>query len=271
MAAVSQTLIEFGRDFRWGPTPGVEQITTPRYQITLVPDFPVPGPNNASWIRCPAEEVDDMVREVHAIVAPRNLALMWVLDPGTQPVDLADRLSLHGILADPHGEESVVMVLPSETQVDAPAINGLAIQDALADLAAFKASDDVGAEAFIGVPFGENTVPPGALERRLADIRLAGNRRVLLATIDGEPAGSASITLYPPRGAMINGGSVRPRFRGRGVYRALVAARLEIARREGVAGLAVWAGAMSAPTLARLGFQPVSWRRFYLDMSTAVP
>lgn len=163
------------------------------------------------------------------------------------------------------------MVLPAETLIDVPDIPGLAIQDALADLASFKASDDVGAEAFNGVPFGENEVPPGALERRLADTRLAGNRRVLLATIDGESAGSASITLYPPRGAMINGGSVRPRFRGRGVYRALVAARLEIARREGAAGLAVWAGPMSAPTLSRLGFQPVSWRRFYLDTSTAVP
>src|ERR1700730_3418445 len=118
MAAVSQTLIDFGRDSRWGRAPGVEQITTPRYQITLVPDFPIPGPNNVSWIRCPGDETDDMVREVHAKVAPRNLALMWVLDPGTQPADLADRLSFHGILADPHGEESAGMVVPWETAID---------------------------------------------------------------------------------------------------------------------------------------------------------
>jgi GNAT superfamily N-acetyltransferase len=77
------------------------------------------------------------------------------------------------------------------------------------------------------------------------------------------------MTLFPPRGATINGGSVRPKFRGRGVYRALVAARLEIARRAGVEGLCVWGGEMSGPILARLGFEKVGWRRFYVDTSTA--
>ena len=62
---------------------------------------------------------------------------------------------------------------------------------------------------------------------------------------------------------------MRPKFRGRGVYRALVAARLDIARRAGVAGLAVWGGDMSAPILAKLSFEKVGWRRFYRDTSTA--
>jgi GNAT superfamily N-acetyltransferase len=68
---------------------------------------------------------------------------------------------------------------------------------------------------------------------------------------------------------MITGGAVRPEFRGRGIYRAMVAARLEIARRAGVAGLAVWGAEMSAPILDRLGFEKVGWRRFYPDRSTA--
>src|SRR5204863_506058 len=76
------------------------------------------------------------------------------------------------------------------------------------------------------------------------------------------------MTLFPPLGAIINGGAVRPKFSGRGVYRALLAARLRIAREAGVAGLAVWGGEMSAPFLSGLGFQTVGWRRFYLDEST---
>jgi hypothetical protein len=50
----------------------------------------------------------------------------------------------------------------------------------------------------------------------------------------------------------------------------MVAARLRIARDAGVeGGVTVWGGHMSAPILARLGFEKVGWRRFYLDVSTA--
>jgi len=108
----------------------------------------------------------------------------------------------------------------------------------------------------------------GAQERRRANQLAAGNRRVVLATIDGEPAGSAGLTLFPPAGAIINGGAVRQKFRGLGVYRALVAERMRMAREAGVAGLAVWGGPMSAPILSRLGFEKVGWRKFYLDTST---
>jgi GNAT superfamily N-acetyltransferase len=102
-------------------------------------------------------------------------------------------------------------------------------------------------------------------ERRRLNLRAAGHRHLLLATLDGEPAGAGSIGLFPPGGATVNGGSVRPKFRGRGIYRALVAARLQIARNGGVDGLCVWGGHMSAPILAKMGFETVGWRRFYLD------
>jgi len=58
---------------------------------------------------------------------------------------------------------------------------------------------------------------------------------------------------------------VLEKFRGRGVYRAMVAARLEMAREAGVPGVSVWGGPMSRPILTRLGFEQVGWRRFYLD------
>jgi GNAT superfamily N-acetyltransferase len=78
------------------------------------------------------------------------------------------------------------------------------------------------------------------------------------------------VSLFPPTAAIINGGAVRPKFRGRGIYRALVAARLNMAREAGVeGGLVVWGGDMSAPILTRLGFEPVGSRKFYVDTSTA--
>ena len=230
-----------------------------------MPDFPIPGPNHVSWVRCRPDEADAVIREALDAAAARGLPVSWILDPDTEPPDFGDRLRAHGYVPEPGDEESKVMVLLAEAKLEMPAVEGLAIRDALADLEAFTLSEQVAEEGFSGLPFGEVSAIAPWRERRYANNRAAGNRRVVLATIDGEPAGSGSMTLLGPNAAIINGGAVRPHFRGRGVYRALVAARLGIAREAGAAGLMVWGGHMSAPILARLGFETVSWRRFYVE------
>lgn len=269
MPAVSQALVDFANHHRQEAEPGIEVIVTPRFQVTLQPDFPVPGPNSASWIRCRADETDAVIDEVRAIVAARRLPLAWILDPETRPADLAARLHARGIDPDPHGLESKVMVLPSEATIDSPRVPGLEVVDALADAEAFQQADRAATEAFEAEALGDDEPRVAARERRRRNLIAAGNRHLLLALVDGEPAGSGSLGLYPPYGAKMNGGSVRPKFRGRGVYRALVAARVEIARRAGVPGLSVWGGDMSRPILERLGFEVVGWRRFYVDPTTA--
>jgi GNAT superfamily N-acetyltransferase len=264
MAAFSQ-LAEFGRNHRVPAAPGIEVIETPRYRVQLVPDFPIPGPNHVEFIRCTGADAHAVIEEVRAIAAQRGLPLNWILDPDTEPADLHEHLLAHGIVPDPHDYMSKVMVLPSTAEIDAPAAAGLELHDALADLESFTTADRVSAEAFTGVHYGTPLPIDEQRERRFANHRAAGNRRIVLATVDGEPAGAGSLTLFPPEGATMNGGAVRQRFRGRGIYRALVAARLRMARDAGVAGLAVWGGRMSAPILERLGFQTVSWRRFYVE------
>jgi GNAT superfamily N-acetyltransferase len=269
MPAVSQALIDFANNFRPEPGPGIEIIATPRYRASIQPDFPIAGPNNVSWIRCQAGEAGDVIREARAIFAPHHLPFMWTLDPGAGPPDFADHLAKHGVNPDPHGAESQVMVMSIDATVEAPAIKGLEIRDALADLETFRMSDSVAREAFEADEPADSPESIAMQERRRLNYREAGNRYLLLATVDGEPAGSAGMSVFAPGGAILQGGSVRPKFRGRGIYRALVAARQDIARRAGVDGLTVWGGDMSAPILAGLGFQKVGWRRFYLDPSTA--
>jgi GNAT superfamily N-acetyltransferase len=269
MPAVSQALVEFANHHRMPPAPGVEVIVTPRYQVTLQPDFPIPGPNNISWIRCRPDESDDVIREARATISPRHLPVMWTLDPETEPPDFADHLTAHGIHPDPHGSEFEVMVLPIDATIEAPQVSGLEIRDALADPSTFRSANAAAAEAFMSTFPGDEAEVVAMLERRRLNSLAAGNRHWLLAVVDGEPAGAGGLALFPPGGATVNGGAVRPKFRGRGVYRALVAARLEIARRAGVAGLAVWGGDMSRPILAGLGFETVGWRQFYLDTTTA--
>jgi GNAT superfamily N-acetyltransferase len=247
----------------------MEVIVTPRYLMTLQPNFPIPGPNAVCFIRCRPEETDEVIREARATFAARHLPLMWQLDPEMEPPDFADHLERHGIHPDPHGSEFAVMVLPVDAIIDSHKIDGLEIHDALSDLATFRSANAVAAEAFGSAIPGDEPDVIAMQERRRLNLRAAGHRHLLLATVNGEPAGSAGIGLFPPGGAAINGGSVRSKFRGRGIYRALVAARLEIARHGGVDGLCVWGGDMSGPILVKLGFQKVGWRRFYLDTSTA--
>ena len=261
MRGLSQ-LEEFAMTHRPRPEPGVEVIDTPRYVVRIVALFPIPGPNSASFIRCAAEDVDEVIDGVEAVFAERNLPYNWILDPDTQPSDLEERLQARGIVADPVDSEAAVMVLPADAELQAPVLNGLMIEDSLRDLESFTAAERVAAEAFAGLPFGEPMPMDGTREQRFLDARAYHNRKGILATVAGEPAGSASVTLFPPDGAIINAGAVRPRFRGLGVYRAMVGARLAMARDAGAAGLVVWGGHMSAPILARLGFEKVSWRRF---------
>jgi GNAT superfamily N-acetyltransferase len=261
MARVS--LIEFANHFRQPPAPGVEIIDTPRYRAVLQPDYPIPGPNSATWVRCRREEADEVIAEVKALFEQRRLPCMWILDPDTEPADFPDRLAEHGIKPEPHAPELAVMVLPVEAHLDAARPDGVEFHDALADLDSFRKADAVNAQAFGDPIRGTTAGEVAAQERRRQAMLAAGNRRFLLATVGAEPAGSSGMTLFPPAGAIINGGAVLDRFRGRGVYTAMVVERLRIAREAGAAGLSVWGGPMSAPILERLGFEKVGWRRFY--------
>ncbi|HET9782674.1 MAG TPA: GNAT family N-acetyltransferase [Candidatus Dormibacteraeota bacterium] len=263
MPAVSQALVDWANGFRQPPQPGFEIVETPRYRLVLQPDFPIPGPNSATFVRCTPEDAGDVIAEVNTVFAARNLPVMWVLDPDTEPANFADFLGASGVFPDPQGPESAVMVAPLGTRFVSPRVSGLELHDGIEDLDSFRAVDAVNAEAFAGRVAGDDPAHLAQLGRRLRNQQSVPNRRVVLATIDGEPAGSAGLTMYPPHGAILNGGAVRPKFRGRGVYRAMIAARAEMAREAGVEGLSVWGGPMSAPVLERMGFTKVGWRRFY--------
>lgn len=268
MRAVSQALVDWANSWRQPPAPGIEIIETSRYRLVLQPDFPIAGPNSASWIRCRPEEADEVIDEVEAVFRARRLPLMFVLDPGTEPDSFPEFLAARGIHPDEHAPESAVMVLPIDATINAPVVDGLELRDGLADRETYRSVDAVNTEAFTGAILVDDPERDAMRERRRLDNIAYASRRVIFATVDGEPAGSAGLNLFPPDGATLNGGAVRPKFRGRGVYRALLAARLDMAREAGVAGVSVWGGPMSAPILERLGFQTVGWRRFYPDPST---
>ena len=87
---------------------------------------------------------------------------------------------------------------------------------------------------------------------------------IYLAYVDGRPVARGSAA-FGERGATLFGGSTLPEARGRGAYRALVAARWEDAVARGTPVLVTQAGPMSRPILARLGFREVCEIRILVD------
>lgn len=74
----------------------------------------------------------------------------------------------------------------------------------------------------------------------------------------GDRPVSAGWTRFHGSFASLFGGSTLQEHRGRGVYRALLASRLDEARRRGASVALVDAGPMSRPILARLGFEALT-------------
>jgi GNAT superfamily N-acetyltransferase len=88
--------------------------------------------------------------------------------------------------------------------------------------------------------------------------------RLFVGVVEGEVVGT-SFAAFAAAGLNLFGGSVLPAARGRGVYRALLAARWDYAVERGTPALTVQAGRQSRPICERLGFRFVDASRVYVD------
>lgn len=80
-----------------------------------------------------------------------------------------------------------------------------------------------------------------------------------LAMAGDRPVSAARMLIHPGTGfASLWGGGTAPDWRGRGIYRALVARRMRVAVAAGCEYLQVDASEMSRPILERLGFRGLS-------------
>ncbi|MEY9906152.1 ribosomal protein S18 acetylase RimI-like enzyme [Catenulispora sp. MAP12-49] len=102
----------------------------------------------------------------------------------------------------------------------------------------------------------------GERSRARALARLADNPETVwtwLAMAGDQPVSAARMLVHPGTGfASLWGGGTAPEWRGRGIYRALVARRMRVAIELGCEYLQVDASDMSRPILERLGFRALS-------------
>lgn len=228
------------------PFDGLEVIDRPAWAQLTCQRFPSGGFNEVSRAQLSEESADRVIDETIGHYATRGLAFRWSVMPGSTPVDLAERLAARGLEA-----EEVVAMARSTVQGHQPSA-----QVTVEELGAARLEDfsRVMAEGW-GAPLGA-----------LHDYHCAALRhpqrpqRFFMGFLDGEPAGVASAFLFP-RSVYLLGSVVLPRFRRRGVYGALISARLSVARAVGIPLATSHALAhSSAPLLERSGFD--AWFRF---------
>jgi Fe2+ transport system protein FeoA len=230
-----------------GPTD--ERIVTDRY-VLWMGRGDEPGWNVAQRFRLQAGEVEAVRDEIHGILrAKGRTACTWEVGSHATPDDLVDRLLALGLVDDEPTPLAIGMVLS-----EAPAQGPVDVEVRRAESPAeHLAADQIAAVAFGG------PVPTEARPRE-AD----PNNVVYLAYLEGKPVARASGS-FGERGGTLFGGATLPEARGRGAYRALVAARWADAVARDTPVLVTQAGPLSRPILAQLGFREVCEIRILLD------
>jgi hypothetical protein len=228
--------------------PKDERIVTDRY-VLWMGSGDEPGWNVAQRFRFEPHEIDEVRAEIHGHVRRRGrTACSWGIGTHARPSGLVDGLHALGLVDDEPTSLAIGMVLTEQPAAAPSDVEVLRV-----------GSDDefYEAERIAAIAFGG----PEPLRRPYEP---DPNNTTYLAYVDGKPVARGSAA-FGEGGATLFGGSTLPEARGRGAYRALVAARWEDAVVRGTPVLVTQAGPMSRPILGRLGFRELCEIRILVD------
>lgn len=171
----------------------------------------------------------------------------WKTYAYDQPADLTARLVAAGFV--PEERESVVVGTVDAVAGHPTDVDGVVLRETT-DPEDFAAIGRMESEVW-----GEDLTWLGDDVRERSAKRGPDGFRVLVADVDGRVVSAAWLVMrVGTEFASLWGGSTLADYRGRGIYRALVARRAQIARDAGYRLLQVDASEMSRPILERLGF-----------------
>ena len=195
-------------------------------------------------------ELDALIARQRDLFAARGEAVEWKTRGHDRPADLTDRLRAAGFVPE---EPETVMIGLAEAMATEPVLpDGVALRHVTADADMHRIA------AMESAVWGQDWSWLG--DDLIARVAAAPDEiAVLVAEADGEVVSAAWLVFRAGTGfAALWGGSTLPAWRGRGVYRALVATRARLAAARGVTYLQVDASDDSAPILRRLGFHAVT-------------
>ncbi len=218
------------------PMPGQRVIARPDWFQVITPSIHH-GTLNGIERAVIRDDVDATIDRAISDYRSIGCKFRWTVPPRSAPNDLGERLERRGLVR----REIVAMARVSGGRFDEVA--GVTVERVTRETL----------DAFVGVMssgWGGDTGEVRAQYEAGFD-----HQAMHLARIDGEPAGGATTHVFA-RTAYLRGGVVLPQFRGRGVYRALVIARIAACERSVVTSAAF--APTSAPILARMGFTEVA-------------
>jgi hypothetical protein len=207
--------------------------------------------NVVQRFRLSSGAVEPAVREIRQALAVRGKShSIWEIGPSSTPDDLIDRL----------------LALDLRRYEEDPICAGMVLSHALepvqSDIAIERVETVEGyvrAFELMWEVFGQRR-ETSAERRARAEIELeqhrAGRTTHYLGFLQGEPVTCAK-ALFTPEAVVLAGGATLPSARGKGAYRATLAARYEDAVARGTPMLVVQAGPLSRPILASVGFETV--------------
>ncbi len=195
-------------------------------------------------------ELDRLIARQRDFFAARGEAVEWKTRGHDRPVDLTERLCAAGFVPE---ERETVLIGRAERMAAAPVLpDGVTLRRVTADADLHRIA------AMESEVWGQDWGWLG--EDLIGRVAAAPDTiAVLVAEAGGEVVSAAWLVVREgTEFAGLWGGTTRPAWRGRGIYRALVAARAELAVARGVRYLQVDASDDSAPILRRLGFRAVT-------------
>ncbi|WP_328685378.1 GNAT family N-acetyltransferase [Streptomyces sp. NBC_00343] len=208
------------------------------------------GWNGVLWSDLDETDADATIAEQIAYFTALGRDFEWKLYGHDLPTDLGQRLAAAGFTPEP--QETLMIGEVTALTLDAQLPDGIRLLPAT-DRAGIDLVADVHEKAF-------GTDSARLRARLLAQLAAEPDTVVAVVALAGdEPVSAARMELVPgTRFAGLWGGGTVEAWRGRGIYRALIAHRARIAADRGYRYLQVDASDQSRPILERLGFSPLT-------------
>jgi GNAT superfamily N-acetyltransferase len=195
-------------------------------------------------------DLDGLIARQRDYFAARGEPVEWKTYDYDEPADLPDRLRAAGFV--PEDPETVVIALTTAIAAEPVLPGGVVLRQVTAD-ADMRRIGAMETEVW-------RTDRDWTTTHLIREVAAAPDDYIVLtAEAAGRVVASGWLEMRPgSQFAGLWGGATLAQWRGRGIYRALVARRAQLAAARGVRYLQVDASSDSAPILQRLGFQPLA-------------